>query len=494
MQTRLDYNPILATLKVEFLNHDMFISDISKVTKSILQLPLKDQLQASLNLNQPLNPTLPRPKSFGGRQLSSSSRGGIGLILNRVNSLNPHRTQRDTTSDTSNKYTLESDKETSDKDTSSLAAVDYHAHLLKSEIHLCSASDTDEREVAEMMEALGRNVVQQEDAAVPGDLAVFMREEDETADVVGAVGEMASQMARKNTVLNTWIAGKKSAIKKPSTFMDIMNETRQRYQTAGKSGTLINPSVAVGSYVADRQRKSIVGIPGVGAGVMFLDPTILFMEKQMKAWDELVKEMRKRLGIKKRRRKDPSTSFHDPVKIILSLSQLGLSPNIMTRVDISTLRIILAIKQWRKRALDIRTLKSQPIRHLTSLYDRDLLRRMPVPIAMLVAGHAARVLEVAVARYAYLIGARHMTTRGVWRRLDELEKCIAPEFGMEAGGGGWRGVMGSLTETDASTSDVELGFVSSHVISPLVLPKSTSGPIGPGHGKGRIFPIAEDEL
>ena len=143
-------------------------------------------------------------------------------------------------------------------------------------------------------------------------------------------------LLKKKTVMNTWVSGQKSIIKKPSTFMDIMKETKEKYQTAGKlnaaarAGT-INPTprVSVADQSNGRGRiNSITGLPATPR--QYVDPTVYHVEKQMESWLGLLKQMHKRNGTKPSRRKGKKRgTFHDPVKIVIMLTTLGISPNLM---------------------------------------------------------------------------------------------------------------------------------------------------------------------
>lgn len=142
-------------------------------------------------------------------------------------------------------------------------------------------------------------------------------------------------LLKKKTVMNTWVSGQKSIIKRPSTFVDIMKETKEKYQTAGKLNAAarsgpINPTPRVSTADQSNGRErinSIVGLPATPR--QFLDPTVYHVEKQMESWLGLVKQMHKRNGTRQKSRGKRRGKFHDPVKIVIMLSTLGISPNLM---------------------------------------------------------------------------------------------------------------------------------------------------------------------
>jgi hypothetical protein len=74
-----------------------------------------------------------------------------------------------------------------------------------------------------------------------------------------------------------------------------------------------------------------------------------------------------------------------------------------------------------------------PIRKLTLIHDKELLRSLPPPIRGQINEFAVVVLQICVRRYAKLIGPTHVKTLKASKRLTEMEKSIMPEFGFDCG-------------------------------------------------------------
>jgi hypothetical protein len=145
------------------------------------------------------------------------------------------------------------------------------------------------------------------------------------------------EISKRKTVMNTWNVGNKQASRKPITFMDVMKETKEKYQSTGRIRGMKAPGgqasriVATGEVGLRKQQPSMIGL--LSSPQQFVDPAVHLMEKQMDIWMHLVNEMRKRTKTKKPdQSKKTKKKFIDPVHLILSLNQLGLSANIMVRL------------------------------------------------------------------------------------------------------------------------------------------------------------------
>lgn len=93
--------------------------------------------------------------------------------------------------------------------------------------------------------------------------------------------------------------------------------------------------------------------------------------------------------------------------------------------------MILAIKLWRKKALDTRSHRSLPIRKLIQTYDKQLVCDVPLPIQFQIKEYAAQVMRLCVKRYSTLIGPNHSKTIRCRKWIRGLEESVVTEFSLD---------------------------------------------------------------
>lgn len=96
----------------------------------------------------------------------------------------------------------------------------------------------------------------------------------------------------------------------------------------------------------------------------------------------------------------------------------------------------MAIKLWKKRAVESRTNRAMPIRKISQQQEKELMKTLPPPVKSQINEFAITVLALCVKRYSKLIGPNNVKTLKARKKLEEMEASIMPDFGLEVGGGG----------------------------------------------------------
>ncbi|KAI8894096.1 hypothetical protein BC833DRAFT_606133 [Globomyces pollinis-pini] len=157
----------------------------------------------------------------------------------------------------------------------------------------------------------------------------------------------------------------------------------------------------------------------------YVDPAILFAEKQMEAWEALKNEMFNRTGGS---RTNKFKNFKNVILVIQGLRKLGMNPNLLNRVDKSTLRIVIAIKLWKKRALENRMLRNEPLRNLISTFNNQSFIQVPKSIQNQVWSDSIEIIELFLQQYRTYLGEDHIKTIATAERMEVLLSKLLPQF------------------------------------------------------------------
>ncbi|KAJ3275242.1 hypothetical protein HDV01_000969 [Terramyces sp. JEL0728] len=130
----------------------------------------------------------------------------------------------------------------------------------------------------------------------------------------------------------------------------------------------------------------------------YVDAAIVFAEKQMEAWEKMKAEMLIRTGQKANKFK----SFHD------------------NRVDKSTLNTIISVKLWKKRALDNRKMRNEPIRKVLFKEERDFACKIPPTIQEYILEESVKIIENYEKLYENFLGADNEKTVGSRRHKNVI--------------------------------------------------------------------------
>ncbi|KAJ3368092.1 hypothetical protein HDU91_000845 [Kappamyces sp. JEL0680] len=168
--------------------------------------------------------------------------------------------------------------------------------------------------------------------------------------------------------------------------------------------------------VANKLRDSVIALPS--GPREFVDPAILFAEKQMEAWEKMKKEMLLRTGSKKAAK---FKSISSVMSVVVGLKKLGMNPNLL-----STLAIVIQIKLWKKRAIDARITRREPTRKLVSQFEKQLMVEVPYPVYCDIISNALDVLLGCKLRYAANLGESHIRTKSISKYIKSLHKIAAP--------------------------------------------------------------------
>ncbi|KAJ3322548.1 hypothetical protein HDV06_002925 [Boothiomyces sp. JEL0866] len=160
----------------------------------------------------------------------------------------------------------------------------------------------------------------------------------------------------------------------------------------------------------------------------YVDAAIVFAEKQMEAWEKMKAEMLSRTGQKAHKFK----SFHHVINIIQRLKQLGMNPQLLNRVDKSTLNIVISIKLWKKRALDNRKLRNEPIRKVLFKEERDFACKVPPTIQEYILEESVKIIENFEKLYENFLGSDNEKTIGSRKHKNFiLSKQLEPDNTLE---------------------------------------------------------------
>ena len=247
--------------------------------------------------------------------------------------------------------------------------------------------------------------------------------EDEELEEVGLLSIRGAPLLNsKKTIINVWKSS--NATKKSSKFLE-QSEDFFQFQKKEKAELLaFTPSSR--SSAAEREDLNMT-LPT--APKQFIDPGILVIEKQLRAWEEMVKQMRKKWKHKRYRKKGISSLFDAGVTIV-KLQALGLNPSLVSRVDKATLSIVLQIRLWQKRALDSRLHRSAPTKKLLAVYEKQLATSLPVSVVRSIAVHAIDILQVCQLKYEWALGYSHPSTLDCIDRIDALTLNLPTSFSL----------------------------------------------------------------
>lgn len=250
-----------------------------------------------------------------------------------------------------------------------------------------------------------------------------LHKEDEELEEVGLLNIRGGPLLNpKKTIMNVWKSS--NATKKSSKFLE-QSEDFFQLQKKDKAEILaFSPSSRSSAAERDDLNMTLPTAPK-----QFIDPGIIVIEKQLRAWEEMVKQMRRKRKHKRYRKKGISSLF-DAGVMIVKLQALGLNPSLVSRVDKATLSIVLQIRLWQKIALDGRLHRSAPTKKLLAVYEKQLATSLPVSVVRSIAVHAIDILQVCQLKYEWALGYSHPSTLDCIDRIDALALNLPTSFSL----------------------------------------------------------------